>query len=194
MPSNTLSNAGRDTSTAPIGTRPPESAFAAEHLSRGEVALIRDVDALALHRLDDERRDVAARKLALELLEIAEGDRVAVGQQRAEAFAELLVAVDRQRAEREPVERMVDVQHARAPGRGTGDLDRRLDRLGARVRRHHRTDARGRSREQLLGEHPAQQRDAQLREVSGAGRHHLLDGRDRLRMVAADREHAVAAE
>ena len=89
---------------------------------------------------------------------------------------------------------VLGVQHPRASGGGAGDLDRRLDRLGAGVGRNHRGDAVGRKREQLLGEHAAEQRHAQLRQVAGSRRHHLLDRGDRLRVVAPDREHAVAAE
>ena len=75
------------------------------------------------------------------------------------------VAVERQRAERQPVKGVLGVEHARATGRGAGDLDRRLDRLGAGVRGHHRPDRVGRAREQLLGQNAAQQRDAELGQV-----------------------------
>ena len=89
---------------------------------------------------------------------------------------------------------MVGVEDALAARCGARDLDRRLDRLGAAVRGHDRRHARGRAPDQLLGEHPAQERHAELRQVAGAGGEHRLDRRDRLGMVAADREHAVAAE
>ncbi len=55
-------------------------------------------------------------------------------------------------------------------------------------------DARRRAREQLLGEHAAQQRHAELRQVAGARLHHLSHRGDRRGVVAPDREHAVAAE
>ena len=141
----------RETSTAPIGTRPPDSALARQTMSgsspqcssarkrpvrpmpvctsshtnsvaarrgtarcaRRQVAGRRQVDALALDRLDDQRGHVAARELALERVLVAERDRIAARQQRAEAVAELVVAVDRQRAEREAVEGVLGVQHAR---------------------------------------------------------------------------------
>ncbi len=127
-------------------------------------------------------------------LEVAERDRVAAGQQRAEALAEDRLAVERQRAERQAVEGVLGVEDPRAPGRRARDLDRRLDRLRAAVRRHHRADARRRAREQLLGEHAAEQRHAELRQVAGPRGHRLLHGRDRLGVVAPDREHAIAAE
>ncbi len=231
MPSNTRSNAARETSTAPIGTSPPDSALATHTMSGcrsqcssarkrpvrpmpvctssqtnsapasrhsrcapGQIVPRREVDPLALDRLDDERRDVPACELARERVQIAEADRIAARQQRPEALAELDAAVERQRAEREPVEGVLGVQDARTAGGGARDLDRRLDRLGAGVRGDHRGDAVGSAREQLLGEHAAEQRHAQLREVARARRHHLLDRRDRLRMVAPDREHPVAPE
>ena len=58
---------------------------AAQRLRARQVAVGRQVDALALDRLDDERRHVAARELARERVEVAERHRVAAGQQRAEA-------------------------------------------------------------------------------------------------------------
>ncbi len=70
---------------------------AAQPLGAREVVVGRQVDALALHRLDHERRDVLARQLALQRVEVAERDRVAARQQRAEALAEDRVAVERQR-------------------------------------------------------------------------------------------------
>ena len=89
---------------------------------------------------------------------------------------------------------MLGVQHARASGRRTRDLDRRLDGLGAGVGGDHRRDAVRRTRQQRLGQDPAEQRHAELWQVAGARGHHLLNGLDRLRMVAPDRKHAVAAE
>src|SRR5439155_227381 len=92
----------------------------------------------------------------------------------------------------QPVEGMLGVEHARAAGGGARDLDRRLDRLGARVGGNHGPDTARRPREQLLGEHAAEQGDPQLRQIAGAGGHHLLERSYRLRMVASDGEYAVA--
>ncbi len=89
---------------------------------------------------------------------------------------------------------MLGEQDARPPGGGASDLDRGLDGLGAAVGGHHRGDAGGCAREQLLGEHAAEQRDAELREVAGARRHHVLHGGDHFWVIAAEREDAVAAE
>ena len=51
--------------------------LAAERLRSRQVALGGEVDALALHRLDHERSDVAARELALQGVEVAERHRLA---------------------------------------------------------------------------------------------------------------------
>ncbi len=112
--------------------------LAAERLRAGQVALRGEVHALALHRLDHERGDVAARELALQRVEVAEGHSLAPGQQRPEALAEVVVAVERERAEREPVEGVLGVEDPRAAGGRARDLDRGLDRLGAAVGGHHR--------------------------------------------------------
>ena len=67
-----------------------ERAVAAAELLRAlEVAGRRQVDALALHRLDEEDRDVLAPQLALERVEVAERHVREPGQQRPEALGEL---------------------------------------------------------------------------------------------------------
>jgi len=88
---------------------------------------------LPLHRLDDERRDVAARQLGFERREVPERHCVAARQKRPEALAELLVAVDRHGPKRQPVEATLAVDDARPAGRGAGELQRTLDRLGSRA-------------------------------------------------------------
>ena len=59
---------------------------------------------------------------------------------------------------------------------------------------HHRRDRAWGTREQLLGEHTAEQRHPELGQVCRVRIHRVAHGRDRLGMVASDREHAVAAE
>ena len=54
--------------------------------------------------------------------------------------------------------------------------------------------ARGRARQQLLRQDPAEQSHAELRKVAGARRHHILHGLDRLGVVAPNREHPIATE
>ncbi len=169
--------------------------LATQPLGAGEVPIWGQVHAMSLHGLDDERRHISAtREHELERVQIAPRHGVATGHERPEPVAEDGVPVERQRAERQPVKGVLGIQHARARSRGPGDLDRRLDRLGAGVRRHHRPDRVGRAPEQLLGQHPAQQRHAELRQVAGARGHDLLDRGDRRGVVAPDREHAIAAE
>ena len=167
---------------------------AARGLGRREVAVGRQVDALALNRLDDERRDVAGRELLLQGLEVAERDALAARQQRPEAVAELIVAVERQCAERQAVEAMLGEQDPRAAGRRACQLDRRFDRLGAAVGEHHSVDARRRELDQPLRQQPGQQRDAHLRQVGCRGVEYVGERRDDPRVRAPDREYAVAAQ
>ena len=112
---------------------------------------------------------IAADELASERIEITERHRVATGQQRAEAVTELIVAVDRQRAEREAVEAALAVQDAGAAGGRTGELERRLDRLGAGAGEHRRVErAPVRS---APGARPAGPRASRFRAAAGsAGR------------------------
>ena len=110
----------------------------------------RHVHALALDGLDDERRDVALAQFGRERVQVAERDG-GVRQQRAEPAAELGRAVDGQRPGGEPVERVVAVDDAAAPGGVPGELQRGLDRLGAAVAEEHPVQA-GRLGEQPLRE------------------------------------------
>ena len=59
-------------------------------LRSGEIAIRRELNALALDRLDDQRGDVAAPELAFERFKLAERDRLAIRQQRSKARAELV--------------------------------------------------------------------------------------------------------
>ncbi len=104
-------------------------------LGGGEVALRRDVHALSLNRLDDERGDVLARELGPQRVAIAERHGLASRDERPEPLAEVLVAVEGQRAEGEAVKGVLGVEDAGSPGRRSRELDRALDGLGAGVRR-----------------------------------------------------------
>ena len=93
---------------------------------------------LALHRLDDDRSDVLGGDARLEgvfeRLEVAE--REAVGFRRERAEARLVGVSLRREAEREQraaVEGSLEGDHRRALRGGARELDRVLDRLGARV-------------------------------------------------------------
>ena len=168
--------------------------LAAQRLSPGEVPLRRQVDALALDWLDDEGGDFVARKLSSQRIEIAEGDTIAAWQERSEAVAELLVAVQRERAEGQAVEGVACVEDARAPGRRARQLDRGLDRLRAGVGRNHRHDPLGRPRDQLLREQARKHADAELRQVGAVGVEQLVQRGDHVGVVAPDREGAVARQ
>src|SRR6266542_781263 len=92
---------------------------------------------LPLDRLDEEERHVLAAQLLLERVEIAERHPVEPGQQRPEAGGELVVAVRRERAEREAVEAVLGGEHSGALRRGAAELQRGLDGLGAGAREEH---------------------------------------------------------
>ena len=97
-----------------------------------------DVAAFAQHRLDDDRRDVVGRGHRREQLLDAGGVAVRrvihAGQQRPEAPPVLRLARrQRQRPERAPVEAAAERDDSRPPRVVARQLDRRLDRLGARV-------------------------------------------------------------
>ena len=134
------------------------SVTAAQLLRAGEVAVRRDVDALPLHRLDEEECDVLAPQLLLQRLEVAERHLLERGQERPEAVGELAAAVGREGAERQAVEGVVGGEDARAPGRGAPDLDRRLDRLAAGAREQATLDPASGEPDQSLGEQAGEER------------------------------------
>ena len=81
-----------------------------------------------------------------------------------------------------------------AAGGGTGELQRPLDRLRAGAGQHHGVERRRRAGDQLLGEQPRQRRDPELGKVGGVGVEHPVQLRLHVRVIAPEREHAVAAE
>ena len=107
--------------------------LAAELAQAGEVAGRRDVDAaLALHRLDDERGRRAVDRGARGV-EIAERHDGLVAQQRLVGIAVLRLADHLERAERAAVERVLGRDEAHPAGGAVRELQRAVDRLGARV-------------------------------------------------------------
>ena len=127
-----------------------------------QVALRRDVHAaLALHRLDDERRRVVVDR-ALGGDEVAEGHDHGLGQQRAIRVAVLGLADHRERAERAAVERVLGRDELAPPGGAVRELERALDRLGAGVREEAARDRLGREPGQRLGEVELRQRVEQV--------------------------------
>ena len=163
--------------------------LAAGGLRALEIARRWQVDALALDRLDDERGDVARRELRAQRVEVAERDLVAARHQRAEPLAELRVAVDRQGAGRQAMERVVAVEDPRAPGRAARELDRGLDRLGARVGVDDRVEPGGGARHELLGQHARQQRQAHRGERRRVGHERGDQLLAHAGVIAAQREH-----
>ena len=167
---------------------------AAELLRAGEVAVGGQDHALAEDRLDDEHRDVLAAQLGLERVEVVERHAGDPREVRAEAVGERRLAVDRQRAERQPVEGVLDADDALPLRRRAAELDRRLDRLGAAVREQRLPDRRGRAADELLGEQRRHRRHAHLRRVRGLDLHRLGEPVADARVVPPDVEHPEAAE
>src|SRR5438132_3230853 len=82
-----------------------ERAVAAAQLLRAfQVTGRGQVDAVALNRLDQEERDLFSAQLALESVEVAEGNLEEAGQERAKPLDEVAPAVGGERAERQAVE------------------------------------------------------------------------------------------
>ena len=108
--------------------------FAAEREGAREIAVVRHVHALALDRLDQERRDLARGERPLQSLEIVERDFETVRQERLEAVAEHCVGIDRQRPVAQAVEGVRAIDEARPPGGGAREFQGRLDRFRAGAR------------------------------------------------------------
>src|SRR5581483_7650174 len=166
----------------------------AELLRSLEVAARRQVHALALNRLDEEEGDVLRAQRALERVEVAEGDAVEAGQERLEARGELVVAVRRQGAERQPVEAVIGRDDARTLRRRAAELQRGLDRLGAARGEEHAAESVRRPLEERLGEQTGQGRDAQREHPRRVELERLDEGGADAGVVAADVVHAEAAE
>ena len=152
----------------------------AELLRPLEVAVRRQVDALALHRLDEEERDVLAPQLLLQRREVAERHLLESRQERLEARRELFVAVRRERAECQAVEAVLGGEDAFASGAG--------------AREQAALDPAACEADQLLGEQAGQECRPH-REHPGCLEPECLDERGAdPRVVAADAVHPEAAE
>jgi hypothetical protein len=168
--------------------------LAAERLRAGQVLVARDVHAVADDRLDDERGDVAAGERALEGGQVVERDAHAVGEQRTEALAELVHAVDRERAVGESVIAALDVHDLGTLGRVARELDRGLDRLRARVAEEHLLEPGRHLRDEALGEQAREHRDVHLHQVREPTVQHVREHLDHLRVIPSEREDAPAGE
>ena len=149
--------------------------------------------ALALDRLDDEGRDIAPAQRVLERGQIVERNSRAIAEQRLEPLLENLIAIQRKRAEGQPVKGVFAGQDFRAPGRRTCELDRRLDRLGAGIGKEHLVEI-GRLRQQPLRQNARERRNVHLDQIGQFGVENAFQRGPQGRMIAADAEHAEAAQ
>ncbi len=125
--------------------------------------------------------------------QVVEGNIDAFRQQRAEALAEDLGAVQRQGAVGQAVESLVAVEDARPAGGHAGELDGRLHRLGAGIAEKGALHAR-QAGQQLLRQDAGQQRDVELHQPRQLCVQHLAQGRGHRGVVASQGEDAEAAQ
>ena len=158
-----------------------------------------DEAALALDGLEDDRRHVLGRDArlegVLERVEVGEGHPVGLRRERPEPrLVRMGLGGEAEREQRAAVEGALEGDHGGAPRVGARELDRVLDRLGARVEERGARLARDRrQREQPLG-----QADVVLvREDGEVGVREALDliahGLDHARVRMADVHAADAA-
>src|SRR4029079_3006326 len=79
----------------------------AELLRAFQIARWREGHSLSLHSLAEKERDVLGAERNLECVEVAERDPREPRKERAEALDEMAITARRERAEREPVERLL---------------------------------------------------------------------------------------
>jgi len=91
------------------------------------------------------------------------------------------------------VERVVAVQNPAAPGGVAGELQRRLDRLGAAVSEVDALQVR-RLGHQLLGEHPGQWWGIELGQIGQPEVEDVVQGPPDRRVMPAQREHTEAGK
>ena len=167
---------------------------AAERLRLLPELLGRQVDPLALDRLGDEGRHVTTPELPGQGGGVTERDDVGAREQRTEAAAEILPAVEGQRPRREPVEGVVAVEDARALRGGPGELDGALHRLRAGVGEEHALDARVRPGDQLLGQDAREEGAVHLDEVGQIGVEGVVQRPNDCWMAPSQREHTEAGQ
>ena len=149
----------------------------------------------ALDRLDDEGRDVLGAQLRLQGGEVAVGNELATGQQRAEALLEELVAHHRERPERDAVKAALARDQARSPGRRARELHGGVHGLGPGAREEDGIEGGRQAPAELLGEHARQRRVVQLDAVDEiGGQRGLQDLADSGMVVAQAREALAGVE
>ena len=152
------------------------------------------VHALALDGLGDEGGYVTGGERVAQRGEVAEGDLGDVGEQGAEALSERGAAVERERAQREPVVRVGAVHDPGAPRERSRELDRGLDGLGPRVAEVDALELRAAARAEGLGEEPWEQGRVHLDHVRQVEVDRLVQRRLDGGVRAAEREHPEAAQ
>ena len=167
---------------------------AAERLRLLPELVRRQVDPLALDRLRDERRHVAAPELPGQGGGVAERDHVAPREQGAEAAAELLPAVEGERPRREPVKGVVAIEDAGALRGRPGELDGALDCLCSGVGEEHPLDPRVRPGDQLLGQDAREEGAVHLHEVGQVGIERVVQRTNDCWMAPSEGEHPEAGE
>ena len=168
----------------------------------------RNVPALAEDGLDEDRADgagdttddnsvwrlasAAGRRGLLIAIEVLVGHRerreVDAGQQRLVTGPVVEVRRrDARRAHRPAVEAATEGHDARAAGDPTGELERAIDRLGARVHEHHRVERLGERRREIDRE--ARDRFGETDRVDRSDQpvHLLVDRRSDARMDVTER-------
>ena len=149
-----------------------QSSAAAQIVWRGHV------NALALDRLDEEGRDVAAAQRLFERGEIVEWDFLHAGQQGPEPLPERLVAVHRQRAVGQPWS-MVAIDEAGTPCRRAREFHRGLDRLRAELPEESPCRARAWA-SSFSARMPEKHRDVHLHQIGQVGVEHADERRERM--------------
>ena len=166
---------------------------AAQPGRRRQIVVVREIDSLALDRLDHERGHVAPGERPFECLQIVERNARAVADERPKAGAEVLIAAQRHGAIGQAVEGVVAVEDGRAAGRGAAELDRRLRGLGAGVAEEQLRQP-GHVAGEALGEQAGEQGHVELDQSGQLAAQHLLERAGHGRVVAPEREHAEPAQ
>src|SRR5262249_10157219 len=109
------------------------SVTAADIESPLQISVIRQIDAFALDRLDDECCDLAGGEGPVQRLQILGRNFETLRDKRTESVAKQLVAVERQCAQCQTVKCVTAVCDCAAPGGCAGKFQRSLDGFGSRI-------------------------------------------------------------